>query len=219
MKNLSKKFAVMFGMLGLMISGLAVAGNPCAMNNPCSMKNPCAMKHNPCAMKHNPCATKNPCAMNHSDAPKSYPIDKTKALRPSGTSLAKGDHKALLKEGEALFSDPSLSSNGFTCGTCHSNHATFSESFARPYPHKVDMVKVRAGIDSEIAMDEMVQFCLLAPMASKTLPWDSRQLAALTTYVGEVQRTFVPEPPSGKTNPCSMNNPCAMKHNPCAMKR
>jgi hypothetical protein len=37
----------------------------------------------------------------------------------------------------------------------------------------------------------MVQFCLVQPMASVPLPWESRPLAALTAYSQEVQRNFI----------------------------
>ena len=136
------------------------------------------------AAGRNPCAA-NPCAT--SDRP-----DPSGIRRPAGTHLAKGDRAELLKEGEKLWSDPSLSTNGFTCDTCHNNHATFSAGFAKPYPHKVGMVKERLGIAGEIHLDEMVQFCLVMPLTSKTLPWDSRELAALTAYTAEMQRTFKP---------------------------
>ncbi|MDX8400692.1 MAG: hypothetical protein R8K20_10665 [Gallionellaceae bacterium] len=144
------------------------------------------------AAARNPCAAKNPCAANPCAA-KSEQADISKIRRPAGMQLAKGDHAELLKEGEKLWNDPSLSSNGFTCDTCHNKHATFSAGFAVPYPHKVDMVKERLGIAGKIYLDEMVQFCLVMPLASKTLPWHSRELAALTTYAAEMQRTFKPE--------------------------
>ncbi|MFZ5502282.1 MAG: c-type cytochrome [Pseudomonadota bacterium] len=135
----------------------------------------------------NPCGTKNPCAAAKSAKPAPAMV-----RRPAGTHLATGDHAELLKEGEKLWHDPGLSTNGFTCDTCHNNHATFSAGFAAPYPHAVGMVKERLGIAGKIRLDEMVQFCLVMPLASKPLPWDSRDLAALTAYTAEMQRTFRP---------------------------
>lgn len=163
------KIAVIVGILITIAlnAGMAEA----AGRNPCEARNPCAA---------NPCATK-------SDRP-----DPSKIRRPAGTHLAKGDHAELLKEGEKLWNDPDLGTNGLTCDTCHNHHNTFSDGFAAPYPHKVDMVKERMGIAGEIHLDEMVQFCLVMPLASKPLPWDSRELAALTAYTAEMQRTFKP---------------------------
>jgi len=182
-------------MLCLFTAGVANAAgmNPCAMSNPCSAKNPCAAK--------------------------SDRIDPALVKRPAGTHLAKGNRDELVKEGKVLWNDTKLSSNGMSCNTCHQNNAAFSASFAEPYPHKVGMVKERAGI-SKVRLDEMVQFCMLAPMAAKPFPWDSRALAALTAYAAEVQKTYKASGTAKKPkNPCgAMKNPCAMQGNPCAMK-
>jgi len=134
----------------------------------------------------NPCAASNPCVA------KSNRIGAAAVIRPAGTHLANGKHGEQVKEGEVLWNDTKLSSNGLSCNTCHQNHNTFSASFSKPYPHKVNMVKERAGIKGEVHLDEMVQFCMLAPMASKPFPWDSRELAALTAYTAEVQNTYKP---------------------------
>lgn len=160
------------------VMGFLVVGLASAADNPCSAKNPCAAK--------------------------AKTVDTAKIRRPAGTQLATGDHDELLKEGEKLWNDQSLGTNGLTCDTCHNNHGTFSDGFAAPYPHKVDMVKERMGIAGKIYLDEMVQFCLVMPLASKTLPWESRELAALTAYTAEVQRTFKPKAGLGKGNPCAM---------------
>lgn len=210
--------------------------NPCDMkhSNPCGMKNPCGMmKHNPCnpcGMKHkNPCDMKNPCAAKNPCAKASDAIDPNKVKRPAGTKLySKASTAELVKLGEKLFNDSSLSSNSLSCGTCHSTNDLFNESFAQPYPHKVGLAKERAGLDS-LDADEFVQFCMLAPMASKTLAWESKELAALTAYVKEVkQKDFMKvvqanpchfKQKTTASNPCSGKNPCGMKHsNPCGMK-
>ncbi len=178
-------------------------------------KNPCAMK-NPCAAK-NPCVAQNPCAAR---------LDAKLITRPAGTRLASGDHKELVKYGEQLFKDTKLSSNGLSCNACHADNQSFRPSFAKPYPHTVNMVKERAGI-KRIHLDEMVQVCMVIPMAAKPLPWDSKELAALTAYAGELQKSFkrgMDKNPRAMKNPCGMNNlcagnnPCAAK-NPCAVKK
>jgi cytochrome c len=77
------------------------------------------------------------------------------------------------------------------------------------------MVGEKAGL-KQIQLDEMVQICMLVPMASKPLPWDSTELAALTAYTGEVQKKF--KPGAAAANPCAAKSPCAAK-NPCAPKK
>ena len=209
--------------------------NPCdmKMHNPCDMKhkNPCDMKmHNPCDMKHkNPCDMKmhNPCSMKHKNPCAGMAADRIDAKlikRPAGVALfAAASRTQLVKDGEKLFRDSSLSPNKTTCNDCHATNDLFKPGFAKPYPHPVGMAKERAGVSGKLHADEFVQFCMLAPMASKPLAWDSRELAALAAYVTDVkQKDFHA---AMKANPCAMKggmkhkNPCGMKmHNPCSMK-
>lgn len=68
----------------------------------------------------------------------------------------------------------------------------------------VAMARDQAGL-KRIRADEMVQFCMVVPMAAKPLPWNSKELAALTAYTLELQKAFKP------ANPCAMKNPCVPK--------
>ena len=189
--------------------------NPCAAANPCNPCNPCAAANpcNPCAAANpcNPCAAANPCnPCNPCGA--GGKIDSRQVLRPSGTGLHAGlTQLELLVMGEALWNDRSLSTNGLACGVCHQGGGNFADTFAEPYPHRVKMPHQMAGVD-KVAMDEMIQFCMLAPMAAEPLPWDSPELAALTLYgTVEVQRNFI-KTAANPCNPCAAANPC----NPCA---
>ena len=164
-----------------MVFGLGMA--PAHAANPC---NPCAAKtKNPCGAKaKNPCAAKNPCGAGAKIDPKAI-------TRPAGYKSYKGDQAALLKEGKALWSDTKLSTNGLSCNTCHQGNAAFNASFAKPYPHFVQMTQDQAGL-KKVHLDEMVQACLVMPMAAKPLAWGSRELAALTAYTAEMQKSFKP---------------------------
>jgi len=180
---------------------VAAASNPCAAKNPCSAKNPCAMPGG--------AASKNPCAAA------SGKVDPKLVTRPAGYKPYKGDHAALVKSGEALWKDTKLSTNGSSCATCHSSPtAMFAPTFAKPYPHQVAMTEERAGV-KQVQLDEMVQFCMVVPMAAKPLPWDSKELAALTAYAGDLQKKFKANSgaaaPSGGMNPCGAKNPCAAR--------
>ena len=108
-------------------------------------------------------------------------------IRPPGYKPLKGDSTA----GMALFNDKKLSTNGMSCASCHANHGAFSASFAQPYPHTVAMARDQLGRKS-VYLDEMVQACMVMPMAAKPLPWNSKELADLTAYVAELQKTFKP---------------------------
>ena len=107
--------------------------------------------------------------------------------RPAGYKPMVGD--AAL--GEKLFNDTKLSTNGMSCASCHANHGAFSDSFAKPYPHTVTMAKNQLGRKT-VHLDEMIQGCMVMPMAAKPLPWDSKELAGLTAYLLTVQKTFRP---------------------------
>lgn len=193
--------------------------NPCAAKNPSAVKNPCAAK-NPCSVKASPCGpcgARNPCAANPCAARLSSAALRNQVVRPQGTKLyTKGSSKDLVKAGEKLWNDSSLSTNGLSCSTCHSNYGSFGATFNHPFPHKVNMADA-SGI-SKIDLDEMVQLCLVVPMKGTPLAWNSRELGALTAYTAEVQKGFrkVAMNPCAAKNPCA-GNPCAAK-NPCAAR-
>lgn len=151
----------------------------------------------------NPCAANNPCA---AAAPM---MDASVVTRPKGTKPFAGKRADLVAEGEKLWKSTALSTNGMACETCHQNGGAFNTSFAQPYPHTVGMPSERAGL-KRVSAEQMVQFCMVAPMAAKPLAWDSRELAALTAYTREVQKAFIKT--GAKTaagNPCGAKNPCA----------
>lgn len=175
------------------------APNPCAAKNPCAARNPCGAK--------NPCG---PCGASGKVNPKL--VTRQKNSKPA----YKGNQAELAGAGESLWKDVKLSTNGMSCNTCHTNNASFSPDFAKPYPHTVGMAADRAGL-KRVTAEDMVQFCMVVPMAAKPLPWDSKQLAALTAYTLQVQKSFKPNPCAAK-NPCAARNPCSGR-NPCAAKR
>lgn len=193
--------------------------NPCAAKaqmNPC---NPCAAKArmnpcNPCAATSNPCNPCNPCGAGSKVHPQ-------KVSRPAGTQLPSGNQAVLVAEGKRLWEDRTLGNSGLACSTCHINFGNLKASFTKPYPHHVDMVQQRAGLE-QVDLDEMVQFCMVVPMASEPLGWESRQLAALTAYAQTYQQEFKQAAAANPcmlkqttANPCNPCNPCAAKMNPC----
>ncbi len=162
---------------------------------------------NPCAA--NPCAA-NPCAAGGM-------IDAALVTQGDNTLDSHGMSKTeLVAMGGELWNDKSLSSTGTTaCSSCHTGYAMINASFAEPYPHPVKMAKERAGLD-QVTAAEMVQLCMVIPMAAEPLAWGSAELAALSAHVKDIQSGFVA--PRGAANPCAANpcaaNPCAA--NPCA---
>jgi len=218
--------------------------NPCAAKQACNPCNPCAAKQacnpcNPCAAKKacnpcNPCAAKkacnpcNPCAAKKACNPCNpcggAKVSASQFMRPAGVNISTRIDPALIAEGKHLWYDKSMSSNGLACASCHENNAALNATFAQAYPHKVAMPSQMAGV-GKIYADEMAQFCMVVPMQSKPLAWNSRQIKALTSYTIALQRSFNPcaakKASAGACNPC---NPCAAKKacnpcNPCAAKK
>ena len=107
--------------------------------------------------------------------------------RPAGYKPLVGDAKF----GEKLFTDTKLSTNGMACDSCHVNHGAYSDSFAKPYPHTVSMAKEQLGRKT-VYLDEMIQACMVMPMAAKPLPWNSKELAGLVAYLQIQQKSFKP---------------------------
>lgn len=108
-------------------------------------------------------------------------------VRPAGYKPIAGDTVL----GEKLFNDTKLSTNGMSCASCHANHGSYSNSFAKPYPHMVVMARDQLG-RKKVHLDEMIQACMVMPMAAKPLPWESQELAALVAYAEQQQKTFKP---------------------------
>lgn len=115
--------------------------------------------------------------------------DPALVTRPAGTEPFKGPQEELVALGEALFSDPSLSTNGMSCDTCHADFGAYNDTFLQPYPHPVGMASGMFGL-AEVDAEQMVQLCMVVPMAAEPLPWDSESLAALTAYVQSVQEEY-----------------------------
>ena len=190
------------------MASVAACGGGNAASQDDAAANPCAA--NPCAVDAvNPCAA-NPCAAGGT-------IDASLVTQGDRDLDAHGMSEAdLIARGGELWADKSLSGNGTTsCSTCHMNYGMLNASFAEPYPHPVKMATERAGLD-DVTAAEMVQLCMVIPMAAEPLAWESVELAALSAYVEDIQIGF--EAPAAEMNPCAANpcaaNPCAA--NPCA---
>lgn len=113
--------------------------------------------------------------------------------RPEGYKSYQGDVVELRAMGKELFNDTSLSSNGLSCATCHTNGMVYLDTFKNEYPHFVAMGKRDFGMDM-VHLDEMVQICMVAPMAAELLEWGSKELAALTEYTRQEQQKYIDKP-------------------------
>lgn len=114
-------------------------------------------------------------------------VDPQLVTRPDGAARFEGDRADLVAAGAELWRDSNLGKAGVSCESCHINGAQFKKTFKQPYPHQVAMAKSMSGLTS-IDAEQMVQFCMMVPMKSEPLAWDSRELAALSAYVEDVEQ-------------------------------
>jgi len=115
--------------------------------------------------------------------------DAADLTQPEGWSLPEGDRAALVARGAELYADDSLGETGSACTTCHTDFENYNDTFLEPYPHQVAMGVNMFDMD-EVTAAEMVQLCMVVPMGTDPLPWDSEELAALTAYVEDEQQRF-----------------------------
>jgi cytochrome c len=194
------------GALAALPGAVAAACAPADRRSSCAPKGKCAAKAG--------CSAKPGCAPKGGCGPAAERVDRKLVSRPAGYRPYRGNHADLVRHGEALFKDTKLSTNGLSCNTCHTGGGAYMETFAKPYPHFVQMVADRSGMN-QVQADEMVQLCMVVPMAARPLAWESKELAALTTYVTEVQKTF--KPAAGTKAGCSAKAGCGAKAG-CAAK-
>jgi hypothetical protein len=110
--------------------------------------------------------------------------------RPANSQPFAADPVKLLEVGRVRHRDTSLSPIGRSCSTCHLEEDSYAETFDSPYPHYVQSVRLKTGLD-QITAEGMVQFCMISAMEGTPLPWDSEALAALTEFVLDRNRRAV----------------------------
>lgn len=149
-----------------------IAMNPCAKNacskNPCG-KNPCAKN----ACSKNPCMT-NPCAKN---ACSKNPCMKNPCKKMPSKELRNKhfkNEKQAIKYGKKLWKSTKLSSNNLSCNSCHAGGDQLK--LGTSFPHYVNMTK------DVVTLDQMINFCILNPMAGKELKWNSRAMTGIASY-------------------------------------
>lgn len=110
--------------------------------------------------------------------------------RPPATKPFAADAKKLIEIGILRHGDTSLSPEGRSCNTCHAEADSYNPTFRKPWPHFVESVKAKTGLD-RISAEGMVQFCMISAMGTRPLPWDSEALAGLTAFVLERHKKVV----------------------------
>lgn len=126
-------------------------------------------------------------------------------VRPADSKPFAGAPAKLLEIGMARHGDESLSPIGRSCNTCHLEENSYNKTFNRPFPHYVQSVRLKTGLD-QITAEGMVQFCMISAMEGRPLGWDSEALAALTAFVLERNRKAIGAQPAQSS---MMNDSCS----------
>ena len=108
---------------------------------------------------------------------------------PRGMSARLSSSPGAVKAGGKLFRDTLLSTNGMSCASCYEGRKSYQPSFAQPFPHKMAMAAETYGT-RQLHLDEVIQFCMVGPMAAKPLEWRSAELANLAAFMSEEHKKF-----------------------------
>jgi thiosulfate dehydrogenase len=84
------------------------------------------------------------------------------------------EYMSVVEKGRALWTSPTLGTNGVACAQCHPNAAN---THPETYP------KFQKQLGRVIALREMINWCLQQPLEGKPLPLDDPQMVALEAYV------------------------------------
>jgi cytochrome c len=84
------------------------------------------------------------------------------------------EYMSVVEKGRALWTSPTLGTNGVACAQCHPNAAN---THPETYP------KFQKQLGRVVALREMINWCLRNPLEGQPLALDDPQLVALEAYV------------------------------------
>lgn len=80
---------------------------------------------------------------------------------------------AAVAQGDALWHNSKLGTNGLACGNCHPDGSATN-------PHTFP--KYQSNLGKVGTLREMINWCIAVPMQGKPLAWDSAEMTAMETY-------------------------------------
>lgn len=89
------------------------------------------------------------------------------------------EYMSVVEKGRALWTSPTLGTNGVACAQCHPNAAN---THPETYP------KFQKQLGRVIALREMINWCLRNPLEGQPLALDDPQMVALEAYVAYERR-------------------------------
>ena len=89
------------------------------------------------------------------------------------------EYMSVVEKGRALWTSPTLGTNGVACAQCHPNGAN---THPETYP------KFQKQLGRVIALREMINWCIQQPLEGKPLALDDPQMVAIEAYVAYERR-------------------------------
>jgi cytochrome c len=109
------------------------------------------------------------------------------------------------ERGKALFSDPSLGTNGKSCNDCHIDggmkDTMMGKMAMKAFRNERDAFpRYSMAMNRVVTLDQVVNWCIIGPMKGAALPWDDQRLTDLVAYAASVKpemtgKEAVPEKP------------------------
>ncbi|MBI4665183.1 MAG: hypothetical protein HY751_02100 [Nitrospinae bacterium] len=134
--------------------------------------------NNAAAENKNPCGASrsapNPCA------PAAVSSDDRKHIRLERIT----DYEKLVSMGKKLWNSEALGTSGLSCMSCHADHENLNLDKVKGWPHHVKMT------GDILTLDQMVNYCMLNPMAANPLDPNSVEMTAMAAYYREYTASY-----------------------------
>lgn len=96
------------------------------------------------------------------------------------------NYQDLVNHGKRLWNSAKLGTSGLTCMTCHEDHEKLNldKKETSIWPHYVKMS------DDILTLDQMINFCMINPMAAKPIDANSVKMTAIAAYYTEYVKEY-----------------------------
>lgn len=120
-------------------------------------------------------------------------------LTPEEIATQNKEHMAVVKQGDDLWHDSSLGTNGLACATCHPDGAAVGPQTFPKY--QLDMGQV-------VTLRDIINWCILIPMQGPPLDVNGPQMKAMEAYAYYMSRgmKLTPGDNSKQYSPVKVNS-------------
>jgi len=109
--------------------------------------------------------------------------DAKKLIRPH----AFNSFQEAVDMGRKMWHNDKLGTSGVACLSCHADFDLLNLDKRQNFPHYVKMV------GDVVTLDQMINYCMLNPMAGKEFAQDSKELTAMAAYYRAYRMKYLHE--------------------------